>query len=315
MLPLKYSKHWKWENTWLLFSGLSLVIIPWLLAAFTIPNWPGIYTTIDPAQLGVCFLFGAGWGIAQVMFGLSVVRLGVALAYAIVIGLGALLGTLTPLLLKHREAIRGPNGGLILGGIALMVGGIVACCVAGRDRERSLARGTARTRRNGYVMGLTIALIAGFLAPMLNYSLAFGEGIRDAALRSGSTAANASYCVWPIALAGGLVANAGYSIYLLNRHKSWIRFRTSTTDALLSVLMAVLWMGAVAVYGMGASYLGRLGTSIGWALFQIFMIGTANMSGVFTGEWKGAGHKANITLGAGLVMLAIATSVIAYANR
>ena len=32
MLPMKFTRYWKWENTWLVFSVVSLVILPWLLA-------------------------------------------------------------------------------------------------------------------------------------------------------------------------------------------------------------------------------------------------------------------------------------------
>jgi L-rhamnose-H+ transport protein len=79
--------------------------------------------------------------------------------------------------------------------------------------------------------------------------------------------------------------------------------------------MGVLWMGAFAVYGVSSVYLGILGTSVGWALFQIFMIMTANLSGVLTGEWKGAPAAARRGLWAGLALLAAATTMIAAGNR
>ncbi len=60
----------------------------------------------------------------------------------------------------------------------------------------------------------------------------------------------------------------------------------------LAVGMAALWMGAVAVYGVASVYLGRLGTSVVWGLFQIFMIITANSGGIATGEWKTAASAA-----------------------
>jgi L-rhamnose-H+ transport protein len=79
--------------------------------------------------------------------------------------------------------------------------------------------------------------------------------------------------------------------------------------------MAILWMGAFALYGMSAVYLGRFGTSIGWGLFQIFMIMTATLSGAFTGEWKDAPRFARALLGLGMICLAGATALLAGANR
>ena len=59
----------------------------------------------------------------------------------------------------------------------------------------------------------------------------------------------------------------------------------------------------------------RLGTSVGWALFQIFMIMTATVSGVLTGEWKHAPLLATVLMGVGLVSLTCATVLLALGNR
>lgn len=57
-----------------------------------------------------------------------------------------------------------------------------------------------------------------------------------------------------------------------------------------------------------------LGTSVGWAPYQIFVIIAASVSGLITGEWRGAGRRALGTLVAGLVLLALATAIISYGN-
>jgi hypothetical protein len=79
--------------------------------------------------------------------------------------------------------------------------------------------------------------------------------------------------------------------------------------------MGVLWMGAMALYGMSATYLGSLGTSIGWGLFQIFMIMTATLSGVMMSEWKNAPRAARLLLVLGLASLTCATTLLAMGNR
>ena len=56
-------------------------------------------------QFMIPFLFGAGWGVAQVLFGLAVIRAGMALSFAITVGLSAGLGSLVPILLRHPEAL------------------------------------------------------------------------------------------------------------------------------------------------------------------------------------------------------------------
>ena len=32
MMPMKFAKRWPWENTWLVFTLVSLLILPWTLA-------------------------------------------------------------------------------------------------------------------------------------------------------------------------------------------------------------------------------------------------------------------------------------------
>ncbi|MDT7811864.1 MAG: hypothetical protein QOJ42_1780 [Acidobacteriaceae bacterium] len=87
------------------------------------------------------------------------------------------------------------------------------------------------------------------------------------------------------------------------------------TDVLWPTLMAILWMGAFALYGMSAVYLGALGTSIGWGLFQIFMIMTATLSGLLTAEWRGASRSAMALLGAGMAGLIGATLLLSFRGR
>jgi len=317
MVPQKFVRHWRWENTWLVFSLVSLVLIPWLLAFLTIGDLPAVYAQLSGGQLAVPFLFGAGWGVAQVLFGLSMVRLGVALGYAIIIGLGAMLGSLVPLLFQHREVLASRKGLFILGGVVIMVAGIVVSSWAGRQRELAAAQKPREDEAgsSSYGLALLAAVICGVLAPMLNYSLAFGQEIAQEAMRQGASAANSAYAVWPVGLTGGLLPNLAYSLYLLGKNHSWGRFRRVRPDVYYAGLMGVLWMGAVAIYGMGAGFLGLLGTSIGWALFQIFMIMTANVSGLATGEWAGARRQTVHLLWAGLALLALATVVISMGNR
>lgn len=313
MLPMKFAKRWPWENTWLVFSLVSLVILPWGLALASVKDIRAVYGALPASAFVAPLVFGAGWGIAQVLFGLSISRLGLALGYAIIVGLGALLGTLVPLFVKNREVVGTGRGALILSGVALMVFGIVVSARAGLQRERG---GGVSTGRGSYGLAVVVAVLCGLMAPMLNYAFAFGQSIAEEAVRQGTSREAAGYAVWPIGLLGGLIPNLAYSLWLLGRNRTWKCFRGPWyPDVWFGCLMGVFWMGAVAIYGVSSVYLGALGTSVGWALFQIFMIMTANLSGVLTGEWKSAPPPARRGLWAGLILLAFATALIAAGNR
>lgn len=312
MLPLKFARRWPFEATWLVFSVVSLIVIPWALAWALVDRLGAVYAALPRSGFTAPLIFGAGWGIAQVLFGLSIARLGMALGYAIIVGLGALLGTLVPLFVKNREVIGTGRGALILAGVAVMAVGIIISARAGKAREGSVS---ARGDSGSYAAAIGLAVLCGLMAPMLNYAFAFGQSIADEAVRQGATRQAAGYAVWPVALLGGFVPNAAYALWLLSRNRTWKTFAgTWRPDVWFGCLMGVLWMSAFAIYGVSSVYLGVLGTSIGWALFQIFMIMTATLSGVLTGEWRSAPRQARQTLWIGLGLLAFATVVIAAGN-
>jgi L-rhamnose-H+ transport protein len=312
MLPMKFARRWQWENVWLVFSMVSLVILPWTLALTLAGHLGEIYGGLEPRQLALPFLLGAGWGIAQVLFGLSVARLGLALGYAIIIGLGSLGGTLVPLFFQNRGVLGTSRGAWIVAGLAVMVAGIAVSARAGGQREQ----GRKAEAGAGYALALAMAVFCGLLAPMINYSFAFGQDIAVRAIKLGVSPEHAGYAVWPVTLAGGLLPNLAYCLYLLFRKRTWGLYRGAwLPDAGHATLMAVLWMGAMSVYTVAAVDLGALGTSVGWGLFQIFMIMTANFGGVITGEWAAAPRSALRTLYAGLALLGVATVMLAAGNR
>jgi L-rhamnose-H+ transport protein len=315
MLPMKFTRSWKWENTWLVFSLVSLVILPWILALGLVNHIFDAYRGLSLVQLAVPFLLGAGWGIAQVLFGISVQRLGLGLAYAIIVGLGAALGTLVPLFTQHRSQVGRVELFEVLAGVAIMAIGVSLSTWGGQIRERHQRPASQSAPASGYASAVLLAILCGVMAPMLNYSFAFGQDIARQASHVGNTALRSGYAVWPIGLGGGLLPNIAYSLHLLRKNKSWKSFQVPVPDVFWAILMGALWMGAFALYGMSATYLGSFGTSIGWGLFQIFMIMTATLSGVLMGEWRGAPRSATLPLGLGLGSLTCATALLSMANR
>jgi len=313
MLPSKFVRAWKWENVWLVFSMVSLVIIPWILAFVFVDHLVETYRALTFQQLAIPILLGAGWGIAQILFGVSVKRLGLGIAYAIIVGLGAVLGTLVPLFVQQRALAQEHALILILSGVMVMSVGIFLTAWSGQIKERAAAIHESTSHRS-YFAAILLAVLCGLMAPMLNYSFAFGQDIAKSAVVLGNQPVHAAYAVWPIALAGGLIPNVAYSVWLLVKNRTWSLFRSTPPDLLRSSLMGVLWMGAFALYGMSATYLGALGTSVGWGLLQIFMIMTATMAGVLTGEWKHAGRSAKVLLGSGIASLTVAIVLLAVSS-
>jgi L-rhamnose-H+ transport protein len=313
MLPVKFVRSWKWENVWLVFSILSLVVIPWSLALAFVGRLFETYRALSAHQLAVPMLLGAGWGIAQILFGVSVKRLGLGIAYAIIVGLSAVLGTVVPFFVQQRALAKEHTLELIICGVLIMATGIALTAWGGQINERAAAPVRNPVHRS-YPLAIFLAVLCGLMAPMLNYSFAFGQDIAKVAVAFGNQPVRAAYAVWPVGLAGGLVPNLFYSAWLLVKNHTWSLFSSNPPDFFRSSLMGVLWMGAFAIYGMSATFLGALGTSVGWGLLQIFMIMTAILAGVFTGEWRYASRSAKLLLSIGIAGLTIATVLLAVSN-
>jgi L-rhamnose-H+ transport protein len=283
----------------------------------TNPHLSETYRALPRSEILIPLLFGSGWGISQVLLGISIDRVGMSLTFAIVIGLSATLGTLIPLITLHRDTLLSARGSLILAGIMIMSCGIFLFAKAGKEREeqqgKPLSTGSVRTANYGAALIITVS--AGVLTPMLNYALAFGEPILSRVESLGITPANATYSVWVVALLGGLPVNLLYCAYLLRRNRTWGMFAAKSDDWLASILMAALWMGSIALYGIATTRLGTLGTAVGWSLFSIFVVLAATLSGLFMGEWKGVGKRPMRRLGFGLCLLTIASVFIASGNH
>src|SRR5437868_15375825 len=97
MLPMKWTRHWAWENSWLVFASTAYLLCPWLLILTTIPQAFEVYRHSSAGSLITVMLFGLGWGLGAVTFGLGVDAVGLALGFAIILGVAGSTGALLPL--------------------------------------------------------------------------------------------------------------------------------------------------------------------------------------------------------------------------
>lgn len=321
MTPMKFMRKYHYEQYWVVYSLTGTVLIPWGLAVAAVPDLLGAYGHLPWRVLLLPPSCAFSWGIASMLAGLCVSRIGLSLSYALVIGVGASAGLLVPISYFSPQTFRTPAGYLILLGVAVMIGGLALVTRAGQQRERSsqgqlaTATNSASYHRDRYFLWVVMATVAGVLSAGLNFSFAFGQEVARAAQAAGASGTSATYAVWSLAMMGGMVPNLGYPIILCARNNSWRLFASSPkTDIPLGVLMGVLFMGSTAVYGAGALRLGVLGASVGWGIMQIMQIVVGNLFGFLTGEWKAA-HSGSVRLVlAGLGVLVIASMLIAFGN-
>lgn len=312
-MPMKYTRKWAWENTWLAWTVLALIALPLMVTLMTIPNLSMVYRSAAPNVVYEVCGFGAGWGIAQVCFGVAVDMIGITLAFSIVLGTSAAMGSLIPMIALHSNQLESGGGFAVLGANALVLLGVALCALAGRMRERSKAH--PQTSQKQVSRGLLLAVLCGLCASLMNLGVAFGTPLALEARTLGANELNAINAIWlPLMLAGAL-PNALYCILLLRRNRTAHRYRERPVYWVLVATMAAFWFGSTLLYGIGADQLGRWGPVLGWPLFMSLIVIAATSLGILTGEWKECGPLPIRIQWAGVIVLVLAIFVLASATR
>lgn len=316
-LPMKFTRKWAWENTWLVFSVLALIVLPVLTTAATVPSLNSVYRQAGPRIVLEVAFFGAGWGVAQVLFGLAIDAIGIALAFSIVLGLSAAAGSLFPLVWLHSDKILSPAGFANELGVFLVLAGVSVCAVAGRMRERlQQSRSVSENTKPSFARGLMLAIFSGLCAALMNFGVAFGGPLISAAAAAGAKPQSTTNAVWlPLMMAGAL-PNVIYCVRLLGRNRSFGNFRLSRARGywVLALTMAVFWFGSTLLYGVASRKLGALGPVVGWPLFMSLVVITASLLGMLTGEWKNTGARPLAIQISGVAILVIAVVVLSRAS-
>jgi len=315
VLPMTLVRQWSWEHTWATFSLLGMLVFNWIITLVFVPNILAVYAASPGRDLAVLTLFGLGWGVGAVLFGLGMDRLGMALGYPIIMGLIASLGALIPLLVFFPQTLLTTRGLVLLAGTALVIFGIGLCSVGGSRRAPSGGKSIA-THSSPFKVGLAIAILAGILSCLPNIGMAFGGNVIRSSETLGVSQASSGNTVWALLFTLGFVANLAYCVYLMINKKTLSQYwnRETPRNLGLSALMALMWIGSFYLYGAGAARLGRWGAIVGWPLFIALSIVVGNLWGLWRGEWQGAPVAARRLLNQGLLVLIVAVVTVALSN-
>jgi L-rhamnose-H+ transport protein len=315
VLPMTMVKQWLWEHTWATFSLMGMLVFNWIITLLFVPNIFTVYAASPARDLAVLALFGLGWGVGAVLFGLGMDRLGMALGYPIIMGLIASVGALIPLLVFFPQTLFTTKGLVLLAGTALVIFGIVLCSVGGSRRPPSGEK-SVTTPSGAFNVGLAIAILAGILSCLPNVGMAFGGKVISSAVALGVSQASSGNTVWALLFTLGCVANLGYCLYLMISKNTLSQYwnRETPRNLGLSALMALMWIGSFYLYGAGATRLGRWGAVVGWPLFISLSIVVGNLWGLWRGEWRGAPAAARRLLDLGLLVLIVAVITVALSN-
>ncbi len=313
-LGMKFMEPLKWEAWWLVHSIFAMILIPTIWALFVTPN---LFSVVTNAPINVKLLamaFGALWGVGGIMFGKSIPYIGISLTYGIVMGVCSAAGSLIPFFtIENATAL--PAFPYIIGGVAIMLIGVAITAYAGVQKDKLLAGTEEANKKVNLKTGIVIAVLSGLLSAFLAIGFDKGRPIGEIAESAGAISRNSSLAIWVVVLWGGFLINALYAVFLLFKNNTWNSFATPNSGKAYawSIGAAVLWFGALGIYGQGATLMGKLGSVVGWPILLGLSLIVGNFWAYLNKEWEGAKKPFN-TLLLGLLVLIIAVITIGYAN-
>ena len=318
-LPEKFTKGFKYENTWSLFFLLTMFVVPIIASITLIDGFAEIFGNM-PVDIWIKMgLSSFLWGIGVMMWSKAINHIGLSLGFSIFIGTVILIGSLLPFLVDGLP----PTNTLmvILLGILVVLMGIILNGKAGLTREKDEAKlqenQEVDSEKGSMTTGILIAVIGGLLATGFSYANAVGRPyLHGASVAQGNADwITAVAIMFPIFISGGIVMTA-YFLWQLNKKKAWGEFKTPAfgKNFMLILIMAVFHYAASALFAFAASKLGASGNTVGYAIFNTASVATAIVSGIITLEWVKASPKARNILYAGLACMIIGIVVIAFGN-
>jgi L-rhamnose-H+ transport protein len=312
-VPLKKRRKFELENIYVPCTLVMMLILPFVMAAFVAPNWPEAVHLAGARTVWAGVGYGFGWGIGAILFGYGVTLAGMSVGFATIMGINTAVGSILPFLVTSRADLLTSGGIVILLGIAGCIVGVVVCGRGGFLRERQAA---AAGQQRAFGKALAVCVASGLLSACANLGFAFTSRVGEEAQKLGANPVFSTLASWLPVFWGATASLLLWFIGLQIRRGTW-RNNTGTDavyDWLNGVLMGVIWFIATIPYGMGTYYLGRLGTSVGWAVYMAFTLLVANIFGFVTGEWTGAPRRSLKTLYAGLAVLIAAIVVLGIGN-
>ena len=328
-LPVKFMRRYGYEHWGLVTGFLGYLAFPWAALFAICPDVPGALADVPLRAFLVGNAFSMAWGLANVLYCISLLKIGFSLTTGILAGIAIPAGVVTPMILKgsgkfaEAPAPLSPGGLVVLAGVATMLAGVVLLSRAGFARDAARGGWTpgigpdGKASRGGFVAGLVMCVAAGILSIGISFSYVYTQdAIGRAFLAHGTSEAGAPGAVRTVTLLGGALVNLLFPLFLLWRNRSWGVFagEGSRLDFARSAAVGAVTIISFVMASTGMSLLGGWGPSVGFGVNQAMQILGSQSVGLIFGEWRGVPRPAVRNMVWGVVLLLLAVAVISCGN-
>lgn len=322
-IPFDRVKGWKWEHYWLVYSLFAYVVVPLLICLIVSPNFILSIRETSSEVIGLIAFLGAIYGFANLTFGLSLRYLGIALGFALSLGLMMVLGTIIPPLLDGRLALlfEGSGGVVLLIGILVAVIGIGISAYAGYQKTRHLESQGLSERNPDFNLkkGVLAALFVGVTGASAALGIEQGKPLSQMAMQQGTDPFFQDSALFLVLYSGSFLVTLVWCLVMAMRGGSVTVFvrpanRGLLRNYLFCALAGFLWFINYLFYGMGKSLMGEF-SFVGWGILMSLTIVCATLWGIYRGEWRGATGRITATMWTGLGLLVFASFLIALSSN
>ena len=322
-IPFKKVKNWAWESYWMIYAVVGLIVVPWVLAYITSPNFLEVIRQTPNKELVYCCLCGAAWGVGGLTWGLMIRYLGVGLGLAIGCGLCSAAGTLIPKVIKGElmQLFESSAGITSLIGVLVSLAGIVLVGMAGMSKENELPEEMKKksVAEYNFKKGMIIAIFSGLMSSAMNFGLQGGGTLEELA----QTVEPTTSAIWRgmpvlvVVLLGGFVTNFLYCFYLNVTNKTLGDYKKTTVplagNFFFAGLAGAIWCSQFIFQKTGEPALGMM-KYLSWAVLMASAIMFSTLLGIFLGEWQGTSARTRVRLAAGLALLIVSAILAGYSG-
>jgi L-rhamnose-H+ transport protein len=232
-IPFRGIRRWSWEIYWLIQGFAAWIVAPLVLAGLLVPNLLGILRSSPHSSIFYALFWGALWGVGGLTFGLAIRYLGIALGYAIALGLCTAFGTLIPPIYDGsiHAVLHETSGQIILGGVLLCLIAVAVNGLAGLSKQREVTpeeKAEAGEADFSFGKGIAVAVFAGIMSSFFAFGLKAGAPI--GLLTKKVLVTHHRLQLWQnlpvliVVLWGGFITNFVWSVILILRNRSADQF-------------------------------------------------------------------------------------------
>ena len=177
--PIKHMRRFRYEHWAFVGNFVALVLLPWSVLLAACPQAIAAFSHLPWTLILKANLFTLAWGVANVLVGLCLVRIGISLTIGLMMGVGLPIGVLVPMILRgsgifaHAPELHSPAGAVMLAGVVVILAAIYFTTAAGFGRDNLIKRQDNAPGKFGG--GFVMTVLAGFLQVGLSFAFVYTQ--------------------------------------------------------------------------------------------------------------------------------------------